>query len=155
MKFSLRFFAFYFRPWGKHNLNFFQLREIKAFHGSFEEGRKKIFCNLKLTLNNEKSTLISLREGCVDDDDAEVAADRDIDKDSPSSTFLQKSSSLTGFGALVVFEGGNTGNIRIKREHIRNNVIRSQCYCSWQHSLMCVIRFCAVSTCVMSHFIAS
>jgi hypothetical protein len=55
-----------------------------------------------LTLNNEKSALISLLDGC----DEFVAID-DIDVSS-SSIFLQMSSSFVAFDVLVV--GGNTAN---------------------------------------------
>lgn len=74
-----------------------------------------------LTLNSEKSTLISLLEGwCVDDVDdellnVELDARDDIDDSPPSSDFLQMSSNFAAFDVLVV--GGNT----IKKENFYVN----------------------------------
>lgn len=65
----------------------------------------------ELTLNNEKSALISLLDGC----DEFVAID-DIDVSS-SSIFLQMSSS---FVALDVLDAGNTANRRRETTRINN-----------------------------------
>ncbi len=64
----------------------------------------------QLTLNREKSTLISLLEGWFDNDDellrVELDAMDDIEDSPPSSDLLQISSSLAAFDVLVV--GGKT-----------------------------------------------
>lgn len=68
--------------------------------------------NFSLTLNNEKSALISLLEGV----DEFVAID-DIDA-SPSLILRQISSSCVGFGVLVA--AGNTGR-KIKTININDS----------------------------------
>jgi hypothetical protein len=88
---------------------------IKRIFWNFETFN--VFLKFKiLTLNSEKSTLISLLEGWfVDDADDELTvefdANEDIDDSPPSSDFLQMSSS---FAAFDVPDVGGTTEIRRK-----------------------------------------
>lgn len=90
------------REMNSSNLPFFS---VETFLLSFDPQ----FVPLRLTLNNEKSALISLLDDC----DEFVAID-DIG-DSDSSSILQMSSSLVAFAVLVV--GGSTANTNRNENH--------------------------------------
>jgi hypothetical protein len=103
---NITFIFFFEREW---------VSEIKAFGGAaFRCVKMREKNHSKLTLNSEKSTLISLREGCCCDDEEEdgatalLAAWRPVIEEEPtSSIFLQIPSSFVAFDVLVVV-GGNT-----------------------------------------------